>query len=111
MSTVASKDSDDIKEQLNEAQKEAQELRELSQELTSEQLSVFLALLDIGKFNYSEQFDATLDFVKESSFDRMWSIWKIASDFNYIVAGLKKCGQPYFFRLLTENCTNANNAN
>ena len=106
-----SKDSDNIKEQLNEAQKEAQELRELSQELTSEQLSVFLALLDIGKFNYSEQFDATLDFVKESSFDRMWSIWKIASDFNYIVAGLKKCGQPYFFRLLTENCTNANNAN
>lgn len=104
--------NDDFKEQLNKAQKKTKELRELSQELTSEQIAVFLALLDVGKFDYySEQFDATLDYMKENDFDRMWSIRKIASNCDYIAAGLKKCGQPSFFRLLTESRANANNAN
>ena len=97
---------------MNEAQKKTKELRELSRELTSEQIAVFLALLDVGEFDYySEQFDAILDYMKESNFDRMWSIRKIASNRDYIAAGLKKCGQPYFFSLLTENCTNADSAN
>lgn len=104
--------NDDFIEQLSEAQKRTKELREISQELTSEQIPVFLALLDVGKFDYySEQFDAILDYMKESNFDRMWSIRKIVSNRDYIVAGLKKCGQPYFFSLLTENCTNADSAN
>ena len=73
---------------------------------------MFLALLDVGEFDYySEQFDAILDYMKESNFDRMWSIRKIASNRDYIAAGLKKCGQPSFFSLLTENCTNADSAN
>lgn len=104
--------NDDFIEQLSEAQKRTKELREISQELTSEQIPVFLALLDVGKFDYySEQFDAILDYMKESNFDRMWSIRKIVSNRDYIAAGLKKCGQPYFFSLLTENCTNADSAN
>ena len=104
--------NDDLREQLNETRKKTKELRELSQELTSEQIAVFLALLDVGKFDYySEQFDAILDYMKESNFDRMWSIRKIASNCDNIAAGLKKCGQPYFFSLLTENCTNADSAN
>lgn len=75
-------------------------------------VAVFLALLDVGEFDYySEQFDAILDYMKESNFDRMWSIRKIASNRDYIAAGLKKCGQPYFFSLLTENCTNVDSAN
>lgn len=107
-----SKDNGGVKEQLNETRKKTKELRELSQELTFEQIAVFLALLDVGKFDYySEQFDATLDYMKESNFDRMWSIRKIASNCDNIAAGLKKCGQPSFFRLLTENCANANSVN
>lgn len=110
--SYVSKDNDGVKEQLNEAQKKTKELRELSRELTSEQIAVFLALLDVGEFDYySEQFDAILDYMKESNFDRMWSIRKIASNRDYIAAGLKKCGQPYFFSLLTENCTNVDSAN
>ena len=55
--------------------------------------------------------EAQAAYMKESNFDRMWSIRKIASNRDYIAAGLKKCGQPYFFSLLTENCTNADSAN
>lgn len=96
--------NDDIKERLSEIQKETRELRKLSQKLTYEQIAVFLTLLDIGKGNaYSERFDAILDYMISSNFDRMWAIRKITHNPNYIATGLKKCGQPCFLRMLMRN--------
>lgn len=96
--------NDDIEKRLGEFQKETRELRKLSQELTYEQISVFLALLDIGKGNeYSERFDAILDYMKSSNFDRLWAVRKIARNPNYIATGLKRCGQPSFLGMLTGN--------